>query len=1746
MAALVVTLGLAPRPAFAAAGTMTTTAQAARVHLALLNGLGSVNVTSPAQQTWTTGGATATASIPAQVGSLINIGAVVSTAQPVTGGGRAESDVAGATVVSSSTLSVGAIESACQMTSSDISTTVNIANLNVLGQTINPDVNASVGTAGILTGTVDERTATWNSSTGRLDYTVRAVDLSLLSGLSAIGSGSVVLGEATCSGIVKLGTVSTGTAVNLVPGTSGTPTVTVTNTGDVAAPNTVVKIPLPSAAYTVGTPTTTGGGTCTTGSGYITCSGITVPGGGNAQISIPVTLKANAGNSGSAPNWAPGAGTITAVSTPIDTATGPTISISGGGTLVSAQTPASATGSATVTSMNLAAGKTGTTHVTVSNQGPSDAVTDITIPIANRPAGVSVTSAAIGSTPCAVGSSTIVCSGVTIAGGGSVQVDIAAAATQTATVGATWDLSGITANLNGTAVTGQGRLLTITAPDVSFEGGVSITPDTGTPGGAAASPAIKIVNAGATTATGTTITIPDPPTGYTVGAVTTTGGGTCATGATNITCTGVSVPAAGTVTVTVPVTLASGVTANWSAPAGTPVTVTNGTSTGTASGTMVTAAPRYTLGVTAIGPAASTVNPGGSTTMSVSVYDQGPSDAKPAPFVVVAPQNTTFGPLTGTTASLCTALSGATLRCTVSIAASDPATVLSLPVQVSAQADPSAPVTGGCVSRDNDTSCAGAADVALPDIRLRTPLATRLTTALTAATIVPGTSGTGKVTLTSTQDETGMTVAVPVSGLPAGFTVSSATVPGGTCTVLGTITCTGVNLTANTPKTISVQVAVASNVMSPQTWTANGVTVTSGGEQATASGALAGTGTVGYTLTATVGTPAAGTVQPGDVTSLRVVVSNPNGPSDATGAVFTVSAPHGTTFAAPPSPCQLTSGTLVTCTTTVTAGASTPTITLPLVVAANDDPAIPVTGGCVDLDGITGCGTNDVVIPAITLKTPFVQQVSVSADRADVTPGGTATATLHVSAAHGAQSGLVVTVPLAALPTGVTAGAMTGPAGSVCTTLTSPAQCTGVNVADGATADITLAVNALPNATPGATWTATGVKVAVAAPGTDAVTTDQTLARVAAAAVTLTATVTPVASPLLPGATGTLGVSVADTGLSDATGAHVNVIAPPGTTFGPLTGVTAAACTESADQTQAACWFNLAAGGAPVSLSLPVKVDATAVPGQALTGGCVDLNADGVCSGADQTIAAINVATPLDRRIAISTTAAQPAPGQGGNAKVRLTATGTAVTGLTVTVPLTALPGWATVSGPVSDSNGVTCTTTPGSQIVCTGVTVAAGTPTDITIPLTVASSTAPGVTWTTTGITAAAGGETASTNGILATVADRLTAITATAAVPGTGTISAGGTASVSVTVHNGGPSDAPGTSFAVLAPTGTTFDVLQSPTSNTCTRTNPAVITCTTDLATTATSSTLTFPVLVPATADPFTPLTGGCVDLDRQNGCTGNDQPIPAINLAVPFSRLVSVSADPATLTPGSTADTILHTAAPHGALSNLTVTVPLGARPTTAYTVTASTASGACTVTSTQVQCTGVAVGAGATEDITLHVTAPPSATPGTKWTATGITVADTSANSISADRLLATVGAAQSTLTATATAPSPSPVPGATAALSVMVADTGPSDATGASFSVIAPAGATFAALNVPESGFCTVGTPTRVTCTTDLLMAAPNLTLSLPLTIDPAADPATSLTGGCVDLDNDGRCTGSPDVPLPAVTWPHRSASWCR
>ncbi|GAA2468309.1 beta strand repeat-containing protein [Winogradskya humida] len=1716
-----------PSAAQAAPANVNTTAQGIRASLSLVGiPLGPITTT---QSTWQTGQPTNT-KITANVGlpGVVGTGAVSAITGPDGDGGNAAAKVDGLNVLGAGTVSADTVSTACSMTPAAVTGGTDLVNLKAAGATVNPATGLDLGVPNLLTGKTDKQSATYNTGTGRLVFTVQGLNLQLAA--AGVATGNVVVAESTCSGVVKFGAVDT-TARTITPGMTGTPTVAITNAGEVAAPNTVITIPAPPTGYTLGTVTTTGGGTCSTASTtLIRCTGVTVPGAGSVTVSLPVTVGANAAGAG---NWQPGTGTITAVSTPFPALTDTTISVSGAGRLVTVGTPQTTSGSIVVTQMSLPAGKTAQTPITVTNGGPSDATTTVTVPLAGRPNGVSIVSAAVGSNPCTVTASTITCSSVTVPANDKIEITVKAAATTTTPVGTTWDLAGLTAGLNGYAVTGAGRLLTVSDPDVNLNNGVTITPVDAIPGGPAATVRVRVANSGITAGTNTSVTIPAPPAGYTVGNVTTSGGGSCVSNSASIYCTNVTVPPMGAVTVSVPVTLASGVTANWTTTPGAPVSAASGDSTGQASGLMVTATPQWTFSMDATGPAPRTVRPGQSTTMNVTVTNDGPSDATASVFTILAPRSTTFGTLTGTAAQRCTVTGPTALRCTVTLVADDDV-VFVLPLTVAANADPTTPLDGGCVSFNGDADCADPEDEGLPSIQLKTPLGTRLNVVPVRATITPGTSGVAKLQLTSTQDESGLTVSVPTADLPAGFqlTAVSTTVTSGSCSIgANAVSCSGLVLTPNQPREVAITVAVGPGVAQGVDWTSTATKVSDGDETLTQPADLAVTGPPVIDLSATVTGPPDNTVQPGDTTQVTVVVANA-GPSDAATAKVSVKAPRGTTFVAPfPAGCTQTSPTVVECTATpIVAGGQGPQWVLRLLVPDGEGTDSPLDGGCVDLDNNGVCDTTDEKIDPIVLLVPFDRQVTIDSDPAMVTPGLQDVARVTVTATRGDLTNLTVTVPLGQLPPSLSVASQTSTSGS-CTRTSTAVTCSGVTVDAGQTATISLGVAATPAATEGTTWTATNVGVAR---GAQSVSARARLAVVAAPRFTLDVTSTPPA-PIPPGGQGDLTVDIDNLGPSDVNDEDISVLAPDGGTFGPLGPPTSGIC-RLASPTRAVCTITLTPDDDPVILKLPIVVSPGADPGTPLGGGCVDLNNNGLCETPtpDKPLPPITLATPFDRQVDISTTPARIIPGSSGNALVLLSAS-PAQTNLTITIPTDTKPAQMVV-GLVSSSTTGTCLPMLLVQAIrCTGVNVPANGAI-ITVPVTVPGNAPANLVWSTRAITATnSNGDTATGSGLLVRTGAPEYTLNATVTAPAPGTTLPGDTAVERITLTNSGPSTATDALVTLKAPPGTAFGTLTAPMSDVCTRDSATRISCSVTLGLAPATLVWDLPIVIPGNYDPTSSVTGGCIDLDGDAACGGTgDQPLADIVLATPLGRITTISATNVPLVPGRTATTTF-TVAMSQARDGVRVTIPRDALPAGVTTTGITVDGGAtCATSGAAYTCGDFSVGAGGSVALRVALSATGAALPGAVW-APAVTVAR-AGESVNRTVTAATVGAAEAPLTVTVVGPAPGTLqPGGTGDLAITVTNPGPSDARNARFVFRAPTGTTFGSLNSTAAPICVRSSATQVDCMMDVA-ANTNRQFTLQIRVPATADPDEPVTGGCIDTNRSATCTYPPDSPIPDIT----------
>ncbi|GAA2647095.1 hypothetical protein Adu01nite_18760 [Paractinoplanes durhamensis] len=1060
LALAAIALGMLMLPAAApAAGSIATSAQGLRAALTVLGGQNAVT-TTPA--TWSTGAADTKSVATADVPGVTNLGAVSVTAGPSGDGGSASADVANLDLLSS--LSAGAIHSECTMTPTQVAGASSVAGLAVgSGAPTTVSAQTTIGVTGLLTAGVNTQKATWDSGTGLLTYTVRALDVDLLSNsaLKTVASSRIVVAESVCTGKVRLGAVRT-TSVLLAPGQSGTPTVSVANLGDAAAPNTVVTVPLPPAGYQLGTLKSSNGGTCTKDSTKVTCSGITVPAGASATVSLPVTLSSAAT---SAPAWSPSSG-IDAISTPVAADPGTTIESHGSGTLA---------------------------------------------------------------TPSGAGA------------------------------------------------------------DVNLAGGVSIRPATITPGGTQATASVKVANSGTSNATPTTITIPAPPALYTLDSVTTTGGGTCTVSGA-ITCTGVTVPAGGSIVVSIPVTVAAGALTGWLADSSAPVTATAGTSTGTATGPLVTIGSGLTVTVT--GPVDGTLSPGDTGELTVTATNGGISDLTGVHYAFLAPTSTTF---VGTIPSYCTLTSSTRVDCTMSV------TGLSflqfpLPIKVDAGADPDIALTGGCADAGHDGSCDVPPDVEVDDIHLRASLA-GITIDADTATVAPGDSGTGTLKIHADTTIALTTVSVPLTTLPTGFKVTAVNGPNNSvCTVTSNrFSCSAVTLPAGADAEIQVTGSVAADVEPGVVWHATDITVIAGMDVVTGSADLIKTATRDAAVTFTVTSPT-GSVEPGGATTMTVTGSNA-GPSNAVNSTATVDAPANATFGTltgtVATACTTVTSTQLTCTYSLTAG-GTLTWTLPLTVSSSAKQGDKVADGCVTSGGDSACGGSQ------TVAIPLATHGTLTVGGAVIKPGDTGTATVRLSATADYDD-LVLTVPLDDVPSAfsVTAAAL---GTDSCTVGTASVVCTGVTLQAGTARSLRLSVAVDAELTTDTAWTVKGVTLAPAGDEDDKLTASGVLVSTSASTFTVSVTVGAIdPTAPKPGQTTVLPITVTDNGPGDADPYPVTIRIPDGTTHGTLPSN----CVEGSTDRIVTCTVSLKSGESVV-IKLPLVIDDGLAADTVITGGCVD------------------------------------------------------------------------------------------------------------------------------------------------------------------------------------------------------------------------------------------------------------------------------------------------------------------------------------------------------------------------------------------------------------------------------------------------------------------------------------------------------------------------------------------------------------
>ena len=873
------------------------------------------------------------------------------------------------------------------------------------------------------------------------------------------------------------------------------------------------------------------------------------------------------------------------------------------------------------------------------------------------------------------------------------------------------------------------------------------------------------------------------------------------------------------ITVTADVTATSGSVANTAtiaAPAGT-TDPNTGNNTATDTDTVT---PVADLAITKSN-GVSSVNAGGTTTYTITVTNNGPSEVTGAAVVDTAPAGLTFGNWTCAVTSsgsgvavitACGAASGSgNLNTTVtmrpgavitytvpaSIAANATGSVANT-ATVSAPAGTTDPNTGNNSATDTDTVTQSA----------------NLVVAKTdnSQTYVPGGTGTYVVTVTNTGASNAVAVTVSDT-LPAGVTLA-ATV---SCVAAGTANCgtvtgsagqssfgaTGASVAAGAGNSLTFTVPVAYASAMTTDPLVNTATATDPASP-NASGSDSSTRAAAAALVVAK-TDGSASYAPGGTATYVVTVTNA-GPSDALDVTVADTLPPGVLLTA-----------AVTCTATGAASCGTVTgaigqgsfgatgarvgaaaadslvFNVPVAFAAGlaTDPLVNSATATDVATGATATGSDSNTRAAqVTLA------VVKTDNSATYTPGGTATYTVTVT-----NTGLSLATSVAvtdALPAGVTlagnVSCMASGASTCGTVVGSAGQtsfgATGAQIAPGAANHITFTIPvnfAAALATDPLVNSATATDAPSGATGTG-VDSD---AR--APSVTLVVAKTDNSATYTPGGTATYTITVTNTGTSDALNVTVNDALPAGVTLNATASCAATGIATCGTVTGTAGQASFGATGAGIGAgagnALVFTVPVAFAPGLAdnpltNTATATDLASGASASGSDIDALAANVTLAVVKTDGSATYT----PGATATYTVTVRNTGTSnATDVTITDPLppgVTLAGNASCSASGSASCGSVQGTTGQSSFGTAGARIDAGVGNTLVLqaPVAFAANLTANPLVNTVTVTDVASGASgsASDSDTLATSGASLTK----SIVPGT--IAPGGTATLTLVLGN------------------------------------------------------------------------------------------------------------------------------------------------------------------------------------------------------------------------------------------------------------------------------------------------------------------------------------------------------------------------
>ncbi|WP_179779572.1 DUF11 domain-containing protein [Micromonospora jinlongensis] len=1476
--------------------------------------------------------------------------------------------------------------------------------------------------------------------------------------------------------VVDLAVVKTASANPYIPGAAFSYTVTVTNGGPSDAVGATLTDPLPAplAGFTWTCEASTGS-TCTaSGTGSINDT-ITVLAGGTVTYTI----------SGTVPSGTTGDLTNTATLTPPDGVTDTDCTPNCSSTVV---TPAALT-------VDLAVVKTAspspyvpgapfTYTVTVANGGPSDAVgANLTDPLPAPLAGFTWTCTASAGSTCTASGTGSIDDTITVLAGGTVTYTISG----TVPSGITGDLTNTATLTPPEGVTDpdctpncSSTVVTPAALTVDLAVVKTASPSRYVPG-APFTYTVTVTNGGPSDAVGANLTdpLPAPLAGFTWTCTASTGSTCTASGTGSINDT-ITVLAGGTVTYTISGTVPSGITGD----------LTN-TATLTPPGGAIDPDCSPNCSSTAVTPAGPVVDlavvktatpnpyvPGTPLTYAVTVTNGGPSDAVGATLTDPLP-----APLAGFTwtcaasvGSTCTASGTGSINDTITVLAGGTVTyTISGTVPSGTTGDLSNTATLTPPEGVTDPECTpNCSSTVVTPAALTVDLAVVKTAS--PSPYVPGAPLTYTVTVTNggPSDAVGATLTDPLPAPLAGFTWACEASTGSTCTASGTGSINDtITVLAGGTVTYTISGTVPSGTTGDLTNTAT-LTPPAGASDPECTPTCSSTVVTPAALTvdlAVVKTASPSPYVPGAPFTYTVTVTN-GGPSDAVGTNLTDPLPAplaGFTWtceASVGSTCTASGTGSINDTITVLAG-GTVTYTISGTVPSGTTGDLTNTAtltpppGAIDPDCTPNCSST-VVTPA----GPVVDLAVVkTANPSPYVPGAPFTYTVTVT--NGGPSDAVganLTDPLPA-PLSEFSWTCAASTGSTCTASGTGNINDTITVLAGGTVTYTIS-GTVPSGTTGdLSNTATLTPPAGASDPECTPSCSSTVVTPAALTVDLAVVKTASPSPYVPGTPFTYTVTVTNGGPSDAVGANLTDPLPA-----PLAGFTWA-CEASAGSTCTASGtgnindtITVLAGGTvtyTISGTVPsgttgdLTNTATLTPPEGVT----DPDCTPTCSSTVVTPAALTV----DLAVVKTASPSPYVPGTPFTYTVTVTNGGPSdAVGATLTDPLPApLAGFTWTC---EASAGSTCTAS-GTGSINDTITVLAGGTVTYTISGTVPSGTTGDLSNTAT-LTPPPGTIdpdcTPNCSSTVVTPAAPTVDLTVTKTatpspyVPGT-------SLTYTVTVTNGGPSDAVGANLTDPLPAplaGFTWTCAASA-GSTCTASGTGDIN---DTITVLAGGTVTYTIsgTVPSgtTGDLSNTATltppGGAIDPDCNPSCSSTVV-TPA---ALTVDLAVVKTASPSPYVPGTPFNytvTVTNGGPSDAVGANLTDPLPA---PLAGFTWTCEASTGStCTASGTGSINDTITVLAGGTVTYTISGTVPPETAGDLTNTATltppeGATDPDCTptCSSTVVTPAAPTVGLA---VVKTAT---PSPyVPGAPLTFTVTVTNRGPSDAIGANLTDPLPA-----------------------------------------------------------------------------------------